>query len=87
MIKNSNDSINYQQTADVYKKFESQFNLNEKVNSEAFRNFKLKTIYNCFQQKKFSEAYSNLDIYIKNIKDEITSSNLENNILDIKTTK
>ena len=88
MMKNAHEKRNYQETSDVYKKFENQFKRLEKHNSEeGFRNFKLKIIYNCYKQGLYTEAYSNLDIYIKSVKDEIANSHLENNILEIKTTK
>lgn len=87
MMKNAHEKRNYQETSDVYKKFENQFNSLEKHNLEGFRNFKLKIIYNCYKQGLFAEAYSNLEIFIKSVKDEISNSHLENNILEIKTTK
>ena len=86
-MKNADENRNYQETSDVYKKFENLFNRLEKNNTQGFRNFKMKIIYNNFKQNNFSEAYLNLFIYIKSIKDEIFNSNLENNIFNIKITK
>lgn len=83
----NNSNKSYQEASEVYKKFEEQFNSLKSNNAEGFRNFKLKIIYNSYKRKSYAEAYSNLDIYIKSVMDEISNSNLESNILDIKTTQ
>jgi len=84
-MKNAHDNQNYQETSEIFKKYEQQFYSLEKHNSDGFRNFKLKIIYNCYKQGLFNEAYSNLEIFLKSVKDEISNSNMEKNILDIKT--
>ncbi len=86
-MNNADYNRNHQEASDVYRKFENQFSSLEKSNTEGFRNFKFKIIYNCYKQKLYAEAYSNLEIFLKSVKDEISNSFLDNNILDIKTSK
>ena len=72
--------------SDIYKKFESQLNNTKNKNNKAFRNFKLKSIYNSYKQN-YHQAYIDLDLYFESIKEDIVKNNLENNFREIRTDK
>lgn len=72
--------------SDIYKKFETQLNNTKTKNNKAFRNFKLKSIYNSYKQN-YLDAYHNLDLYFKSINEDITKNLLDNNFREIKTDK
>ena len=65
VMKNADDNRNYQETSDVYKKFENQFHSLEKNhNTEGFRNFKLKIVYNCYKHPTSAPDLPGLLVFI-----------------------